>query len=262
MTTPPKDILEDWKLWGLDEPPRDTKIIRGGLTNSNFLIDCVPEPLLLRLNNNERSLGIERATESDIHKLLFKHGLAPAIRYTAPNFRYWVREYIPGDSLREVDISDQILRNMVTILDKVHTLPPPVETPRLNVKARCLSYLNAIANPNDRYCPDLETLFTAVDNLPSLPESESCLCHMDPLPANWLRDNNDKLWLLDWEYACIAHPSIDFAAITMHFPQTARQTWTTLLPESVTEHLDAATEQVALLDRTWRLAHETSQPQS
>ena len=259
MTQPPDNILSEWALWGLTQPPKAIEAVHGGLTNANFLIECDSGQLLLRLNNNGQSLGIERTAELKVHTLLSQHGLSPTIRYTAPDHRYWVREYVQGRPLSQGEITDRDMKDIATTLKQIHQLPAPEGTPRLDVKASCLTYLNAIDNRSNKFdsqlAIELTTLRTAVDKIQPLPESEACLCHMDPLPANWVRDNTGKLWLLDLEYACVAHPSLDFAALALQLPDAARKAWTALLPESIRGHMEIASEQIALLDRTWRLAH-------
>ena len=39
------------------------------------------------------------------------------------------------------------------------------------------------------------------------------LCHNDLLPAN-LIDEDDRLWLVDWEYAGMGHPLFDLASVS------------------------------------------------
>ena len=55
MTQPPDNILSEWALWGLTQPPKAIEAVHGGLTNANFLIECDSGQLLLRLNNNGQS---------------------------------------------------------------------------------------------------------------------------------------------------------------------------------------------------------------
>src|SRR5262249_33891205 len=39
--------------------------------------------------------------------------------------------------------------------------------------------------------------------------------HVDPVPHNFLRDRDDALYLLDWEYAAMADPMWDLAAVSI-----------------------------------------------
>ena len=39
-------------------------------------------------------------------------------------------------------------------------------------------------------------------------------CHIDPNPANFLRDASGHLWLIDWEFAAMEEPLWDLAAAT------------------------------------------------
>ncbi|MEE3159912.1 MAG: hypothetical protein VX283_03285, partial [Pseudomonadota bacterium] len=65
------------------------------------------------------------------------------------------------------------------------------------------------------------------------------------------------LWLLDWEYAALAHPSLDYAALQLQLPESSQTLFESFIPENLREVMANARTQVQLLDRSWRLAHAT-----
>ena len=46
------------------------------------------------------------------------------------------------------------------------------------------------------------------------------LCHNDLLPANLIA-GEDRLWLIDWEYAGMGHPLFDLASLSANAGFTA-----------------------------------------
>ncbi len=248
----PELILAEWHKWGLSSQPDTILSIKGGLTNQNYLIGSDGVELLLRLNNTATSLGIYREEELAIHQHMAKAGLTPALRYYSPELQYWVRDFIPGTTLAAAPSSDD-LQAVTEVLSIVHAQSPRSNLHTLDVQAACSQYLAQC----DDHSEAVIKLKDEVTQLLPLPAKDACLCHLDPLPANWLRDREGKLWLLDWEYAALAHPALDYAALQLQLPESKQALFESFIPEHLREVMANARTQVRLLDRSWRLAHAT-----
>lgn len=248
----PEQILAEWHHWGLASPPDSILSIQGGLTNQNYLIRSEGIELLLRLNNTATSLGIYRDEELAIHQHMSKAGLTPALRYYSPELQYWVRDFIPGTTLAAAP-SDDDLQAVTKVLSTVHAQRPWANLHTLDVQAACSQYLAQC----DGHSEAVIRLKEEVSQLTPLPADDACLCHLDPLPANWLRDSEGKLWLLDWEYTALAHPSLDYAALQLQLPENKQALFESFIPENLREVMADARTQVRLMDRSWRLAHAT-----
>ena len=248
----PERILAEWHKWGLASQPDTILSIKGGLTNQNYLIGSDGVELLLRLNNTATSLGIYREEELAIHQHMARAGLTPALRYHSPDLQYWVRDFIPGTTLTAAPSSDD-LQAVVKVLSTVHAQKPTINLHTLDVRAACTQYLAQC----DSHSEAVIKLTEEVSQLVPLPAEEACLCHLDPLPANWLRDREGKFWLLDWEYAALAHPALDYAALQLQLPENKQASFESFIPETLREVMTNARTQVRLLDRSWRLAHAT-----
>ena len=248
----PEQILAEWHHWGLASPPDFILSIQGGLTNQNYLIRSEGTERLLRLNNTAKSLGIYRDEELAIHQHMAKAGLTPAVRYHSSELDYWVRDFIPGTPLATTH-SDDDLQAVTKVLSTVHTQHPRANLHTLDVQAACSQYLAQC----DGHSEAVIRLKEEVSQLTPLPADDACLCHLDPLPANWLRDSEGKLWLLDWEYAALAHPSLDYAALQLQLPENKQALFESFIPENLREMMADARSQVRLMDHSWRLAHAT-----
>ncbi|MEC9409774.1 MAG: phosphotransferase, partial [Pseudomonadota bacterium] len=179
-------------------------------------------------------------------------GLTPALRYHSSELDYWVRDFIPGTPLAAAP-SDDDLQAVTKVLATVHAQRPRANLHTLDVQAACAQYLAQC----DGHSEAVIRLKEEVSQLTPLPADDACLCHLDPLPANWLRDSEDKLWLLDWEYAALAHPSLDYAALQLQLPENKQALFESFIPENLREVMADARTQVRLMDRSWRLAHAT-----
>jgi len=259
----PQSILNDWPLWGLssesdsattiDGDALKVDVIEGGLTNQNFLLQTSVGKFVLRLHNASASLGINRDAELAVQQLAATAGLTPGILYNAPDHSYSVRPYIDGKILSATAISQSDLSAMADILSRLHNLPVPEGQPILDTHSACRLYLTDADDSDTKH-----SLLLEVDALPSLPDEDYCICHLDPLAANWIRDTSGKLWLLDWEYAAVTHRLLDYAAVDLWLPHALKADWRRLLPagENSLPLIPLATAHIRLLDRCWRLAHQ------
>ena len=248
----PEQILAEWHQWGLASPPDSILSIHGGLTNQNYLIRSEGTEVLLRLNNTATSLGIYRDEELAIHQHMAKAGLTPAVRYHSSELNYWVRDFILGTPLAAAPSSED-LRAVTEVLSTVHAQRPRANLHTLDVQAACAQYLAQC----DGHSEAVIRLKEEVSQLVPIPADDACLCHLDPLPANWLRDSEGKFSLLDWEYAALAHPSLDYAALQLQLPENKQALFESFIPESLRAVMADARAQVRLLDLSWRLAHAT-----
>ena len=211
-----EDILADWPRWGLTAKApavQQLRTLAGGLTNQCFLLPLERGDFVLRVEGrNSAALDINRDAELAVHQLVAAHGLTPVIRYRPPAGGYWIREYVPGRPLTEADMNATTVARMADTLQRLHQLPLPPQLPPLSISAKATAYWNMIT-ARDPASPLLALREPAQTLLGGMPDERRSLCHMDPLPANWIRTPNDRLVLLDWEYAAQGHPLWDLAAL-------------------------------------------------
>ena len=211
------DVLEDWPLWGLTtQPPKENqvKLLIGGLTNQCYQLSLEQGEFIIRISaGNTKALGIDRTVEKSIHKLVAAMQFTSAIRYCDDEDRYWIRDYIEGEVLADNadSISHSTLTYMVEQLKALHQIPAEIELPVINITEKAEAYWQIIeAQQPDNEILKMKPLMQVAMNEP--PSGEFCLCHLDPVLANWLY-TAEGLQLLDWEYAGFAHPLWDLAAL-------------------------------------------------
>lgn len=210
------DVLDDWPLWGLTTKPitenQITPLI-GGLTNQCYQLSLDSGEYIIRIGaENTEALGIDRTIEKSIHQLVSALQFTSELRYCDDEDRYWIRDYIMGESLGvDSEISDSTLSYMVEQLKALHKTPIDLTLPRVNISEKAEAYWSIIEDKNaDKEMLKMKALMQVA--MSESPKGNFCLCHFDPVPANWLY-TAEGLKLLDWEYAGLGHPFWDLAAL-------------------------------------------------
>lgn len=103
--------------------------------------------------------------------------------------------------------SDDDLINLAKILSTIHQ--SNIKLPKNNLRKRVNAYLKIIHEKKikdsaieNNYRAMVKLLANMRRNVP---------CHNDVWPDNIIKDNNNQLWLVDWEYATLGDPYFDLA---------------------------------------------------
>lgn len=213
------NILDDWPLWGLSKTPiapHQIKPLSGGLTNICYHLILDSGDYILRISApNTDALGINREREKHIHQCVSHHHFTSPLRYSADDHSYWIRDYISGEVLGDSvantsDLSDSLLAYLIEKLKLLHQTAITFPLPPINISDVAESYWQLLEanNPNDDVLKMKSLMQVSMQEPPA---GDFCLCHMDPVLANWLY-TSQGVQLLDWEYSGMAHPLWDLAA--------------------------------------------------
>lgn len=211
------DILDDWPLWGISTKPiepHQLKVLIGGLTNSCYQLSLDSGEYIIRISaDNTQALGIDRQVEKTIHQWVSRLNFTSAIRYCDDEDRYWIRDYIEGEVLSDnvAAMSQNTLVYLVEQLKALHQIPVEIDLPVVNISEKAEAYWKMLEQRDpENDIIKMKPLMQVAMSEP--PAGKFCLCHLDPVLANWLY-TQDGLQLLDWEYAGFAHPLWDLAAL-------------------------------------------------
>lgn len=105
------------------------------------------------------------------------------------------------------DLTNQDLKTVANILAQIHS--SKIILPRNNLRKRVQFYLKimrekhlSIPEVNKHYRKMMKLLTNMDCSYP---------CHNDVWPENLLKDQSDKIWLIDWEYATMGDYYFDLA---------------------------------------------------
>lgn len=207
-------LLDDWRTWpvALSDRPRRIADVPGGRTNRSVRLEApgLDHDLILRIHHpHSARLGIDRAREREIVEATAQAGIGRRYLHWDEWDRYAVFPWLEARTWTAGDLADPVQRaRLRPLLDRLADLDLPQE------RRRYADYLGAYwrrLNASGRTDPDLADAWEAFE--PRLHAFDAApwpagLVHHDLVPENIL-ECDDRLVLIDWEYAAIGHPAID-----------------------------------------------------
>ncbi len=180
-----------------------------GLTNRSFRVEVAGERYVLRCPGPGAARCVDRGAEIHNAGLAAGLGVAPALLWHDADGTALFQHVDDARALTPSDLSvPATLERTVDLLRRLHAsgvafagrLLPVVSFDR---------YL-AIASPS--YRRRLAPLREALAHEHPGERRRECPLHVDPTPANFLRDAS-RLWLTDWEYSGVGDPLWDLACL-------------------------------------------------
>ena len=209
----PDRIVE--RLW----PGRVSRIepLGGGITNRNFRVDVDGDQLVLRIGGKDTEvLGIDRRAEHAASLAAAGLGVAPAVVAFVEPEGYLVTRYVPGEPVAADRLRDRdMIGGLARIFRRIHNsgLVPSrfdpfrvVEAYRATAAAHGHSSLPA----DDRAKPVADMIERLI------PPHPEVFCHNDLLNANFIADENGRIWIVDWEYAGMGDRFFDLANFSVN----------------------------------------------
>jgi len=205
--------------------PVEPELLKGGITNANFLVQDRGERFVVRLADDIPVHGIMRFNELAASRAAHAAGLSPEVVYSEAGAI--VLRYIEGRTLAPQDVRDSsMLGRIVDLVKRAHT-----EIPRhLRGPALIFWVFHVIrdyaASLRDLQSPHLERLPMLLEQADRLEREvgaiELVYGHNDLLASN-LIDDGSRLWLIDWDYAGFNSPLFDLGGLTSNNELSAEQ---------------------------------------
>ena len=232
---------QDWNTSGLEAPEAEPEVVSelfGGRTNKTFLVSSGDFRAVIRINSPDAvKLGIDRQREKRILQLLQPTGLVPKVLFIHDEFL--VSEFIEGNSLTDKSLKNShIMESLSEALAVVESIQMPDASPR-NYLDYCRQYLNQLSEVtvSALVVKQIEEAARAVDG----EAWDPVICHHDMVPENIIV-NDRGLFIIDWEYAALGHPGLDF--LRLYGSDYAS-------PESQKESLQSLFKVKQAMDKLW-----------
>lgn len=205
-------------------PHQDIKEISGlfkGMTNNLMRFRIAGEDYLLRIPGVGSNELTSRREEAQVYHTLQGHNLSDEIIHICGDDGYKITRY--WENARVCDSRNpQDVALCMAHLRKLHQKKlrvdhhfDPME------KLRHYEHLLAGAPSFSDYEITRERIRKLDAILKSLP-LEACLCHIDPVYDNFLFVD-EKVYLIDWEYAGMSDPAIDVAMFALYADYTKEE---------------------------------------
>lgn len=190
------------------------KAQKAGMTNRSFLFTCNNEQYIFRIPGEGTDQLINRQQEFEVYQQIQDKNICDEIIYINPKNGYKITKFIKQarncnpDSMNEVKKCMNMLRNF-------HELDLSVNH-NFDIFEQIIYYeklrsRNSVYSDYEKTKDKIYELKTYIDNL----EKTYCLCHIDSVCDNFIF-SNDKIYLIDWEYAGMQDPHVDIAMFAIY----------------------------------------------
>ncbi|OOR99870.1 hypothetical protein B0187_03435 [Haemophilus paracuniculus] len=192
---------------------RSCQILDGQTRCSHKLETTDGEQYVLRQPSQRAiNLGVDFQQEVQILRLIAPLNIAPQV--VAHTETFSLLQWIEGQSPRE--FSDHLLIQLADLLAKLHQFSPlqavgfrQIST-RLNLAERC-QFLWEQLSPCQQQALPFSPPFPHIE-----PFGEA-ICHHDLHLGNLIQQG-DHIYLIDWEYAALSDPALEFALLWANNP--------------------------------------------
>lgn len=190
--------------------------LKAGMTNRSFLFRIKGKAYICRIPGEGTEKLIDRRAEGESYRAIAPLGLAEELIYFNPENGYKISVYY--EDARSADPeSEADLRACMEVLKKLHRAPCRVSQ-RFDLGERIAFYESLCLEKGEipflDYAEVREKMNRLLSWIHGLHRPET-LSHIDPVYANFLF-TAEGVKLIDWEYAGMADPLIDFAMATIY----------------------------------------------
>ena len=190
--------------------------LKAGMTNRSFLFRIKGKASICRIPGEGTEKLIDRRAEGESYRAIAPLGLAEELIYFNPENGYKISVYY--EDARSADPeSEADLRACMEVLKKLHRAPCRVSQ-RFDLGERIAFYESLCLEKGEipflDYAEVREKMNRLLSWIHGLQRPET-LSHIDPVYANFLF-TGEGIRLIDWEYAGMADPLIDFAMATIY----------------------------------------------
>lgn len=211
MTAVVEDLAE--RLW--PGRVRSIEILAHGITNSNYVVDLGDERVVVRVPGNDTHLlGIDRSNEVVAGGLAAAIGVGPEVLATDELTGCIVFRFIDGRPISTTELAEEpMLRLFAQTLRLVHHAGT---TPTIWNPYKVIRDHRDVAATREVEAPfDTISAFNLLERIETVrPFRATVLGHNDLLNANFLFD--DRLRIVDWEYAGMSDPFFDLANVSVN----------------------------------------------
>lgn len=216
--------------------------IKGGLTNESWCVQAPHTAVVVRISTvDEHALQLNRHSEAQALALAQQAGIGAEVLLCEPERRLLVTRLIDAQTLSlEAMRTDGTIDQVAQLLRQLHALPAPAGIQMIDLAATLRGYWRSLegqwsADDTKARLHEMEIAMEIA--MESTRSALRCLCHNDVHHLNVL-SNNQRLWLLDWEYAGIGDPFFDLAAVCCY--HAYNETLRDRLLVAYLGHVDAA----------------------
>jgi thiamine kinase-like enzyme/choline kinase/predicted transcriptional regulator len=191
----------------------------GGMTNKNYKIAIKGENYVVRIPGNGTQNIINRSEEKYNSELASQLGINPKQLYFNEANGMKITAFIPNAETLNAKTAkrEDHLILVANIFKTLHQSKAQMKN-TFNVFEKIKHYEELAIHSNAIFFEDYFQIKEEVSKLQNFYEKLNITlspCHNDPVPENFVKSGEDKIYLIDWEYSGMNDPIWDIAAFSL-----------------------------------------------
>lgn len=195
---------------------KNIRMLKKGMTNRSFKFSVKYKDYIMRIPGEGTANLIDRKSEANIYKKIKPLQISDNVLYINPQNGYKITEYV--HNARNCDSkSDKDLKMCLDVIKKLHNSNYCVDNffsifDNINFYEYLWGEEKSIFK---NYNETKENIFSLKDFIEKNTDN-FVLCHIDANPDNFIIDESDNVFLIDWEYAAMQDPLVDIAMFCIY----------------------------------------------
>lgn len=189
--------------------------LKKGMTNRSFIFTVNNKRYIMRIPGEGTDKLIDRKEEYDVYQRVKKEPYTEKILYLNPDNGYKISEFL--ENTRNSDSNNvQDVKESMNVLRKFHSQNYQVDH-TFDIWKQ-IDFYESLRKTASAY-RDYEEIKGWVLKLKPFIEdnvTKWSLCHIDANYDNFLIDQNNNVFLIDWEYAGMQDPDLDIAMYAIY----------------------------------------------
>ncbi len=219
LKTEAMNIISD-TLQVKEEQIVDINLLKKGMTNRSFIFSCKDKKYIMRIPGEGTSKLINRREEAAVYNVIKDKNICDDIVYINPENGYKITEFLPD--ARNCDPLDaEDVKKCMKRLREFHEQKLKVNH-RFDIFGQ-IDFYESLWEGKPSVYRDYNATKEHVLELKAYIEKYKCeevLTHIDAVPDNFVfvKDTagNEKIRLIDWEYAGMQDPHVDIAMFCIY----------------------------------------------
>lgn len=195
---------------------KNIRILKKGMTNRSFKFSVNNKDYIMRIPGEGTENLIDRESEANIYQKIRPLKISDNLLYINPDNGYKITEYIHNS--RNCDSkADRDLNMCLDVIRKLHNSDYTVDN-FFSIFDNIKFYEDLWGQESSifkNYEETKENVFRLKDFIDDNTD-EFSLCHIDANPDNFIIDESDNVYLIDWEYAAMQDPLVDIAMFCIY----------------------------------------------
>lgn len=191
--------------------------IIGGMTNLNYLVQVDEEEYIVRIPGHGTSSFINREQERQNLELGSAIGINPELVYFNVESGVKITRRIQGAKPLTEKITPLLLKKVAHIFQKLHQADTQMKQ-EFKLFTMIDEYESLARTARSPFYDEFEEVKADIQALQQQYSQAPTIltpCHIDPAPSNFLVNEKNDLYLIDWEYGGMFDPLWDIAAFSL-----------------------------------------------